>query len=383
MTRVRSRSWTGPSASFTVRGSAPYTQILAGGTETIEDLKHDLSLLGTADCGGPMLLNRELYDYQLATVTSGDWSGSRHYVQPWPPAAFPKETDGNIKASGTTAIARSSPTAPSFQATTFLGEAMSDGLPAITGAHLWRDTTRDALKTRGAAHGSSSEFLNYQFGWVPFVNDLRNFAKSVKNSHKILSDFHTGSGKNTRVGYQFPPSSTTGSLSGTTTNLIRADNVLGGTVSGAAWETRQSRTWFNGCFTYTIPTPPGFLGKSARWEADANKLLGTRLTPSAVWNLAPWSWALDWFGNYGDVMQNLSQIGHDGLVLKYGYVMYHWRQETMRYAYSSPTTTAASTRYLQEVKKRFPASPFFGFATPGELSVRQVAILTALGINRA
>jgi len=145
-----------------------------------------------------------------------------------------------------------------------------------------------------------------------------------------------------------------------------------------------NKAWFSGAYTYYAP-PTGPLASAMQFESQANHLLGSRLTPEVVWNLAPWSWALDWYGNMGDVMHNLSTIGHDGLVLKWGYVMNHTKFQVDVSVPSSTggfAPTACASRWIKETKVRYPASPYFGFGAAGSLSDRQSAILVALGMSR-
>jgi hypothetical protein len=122
------------------------------------------------------------------------------------------------------------------------------------------------------------------------------------------------------------------------------------------------------------------------FAAQADHLMGIRLTPETVWNLAPWSWAVDWFTNTGDIIHNISAFARDSLVMKYGYIMSHDHLDG--YCVMPGGTnfngniTGGSVTYLRDRKKRFPASPYFGFGTTGSLSAGQKAILLALGLSR-
>jgi hypothetical protein len=94
---------------------------------------------------------------------------------------------------------------------------------------------------------------------------------------------------------------------------------------------------------------------------------------------------MDWFGNVGDVLANMSALGSDGLVLKYGYVMCHnfYDVRRVQFPHVNNGGVSASSRRLGEVKKRFPASPYSYFAAPTSLSVKQSAILVALGLSKS
>jgi hypothetical protein len=118
----------------------------------------------------------------------------------------------------------------------------------------------------------------------------------------------------------------------------------------------------------------------------AKKLLGIIPTPSTLWNLAPWSWATDWFLNTGDVISNLTDWATDGLVMRYGYMMEH---TIVRDTYtltkpglSSPGVRVQPLTLVTETKMRRKANPFgFGLTWSG-LSPRQTAIAVALGLTR-
>jgi len=160
-------------------------------------------------------------------------------------------------------------------------------------------------------------------------------------------------------------------------------------TSCTASETYELRYWFSGAFRYHVPIGDSTWERLSRYEQYSNYLFGTRITPEVVWNLAPWSWAVDWFTNAGDVIHNISTLGFDGLVMQYGYAM---RQE-LRKAVIVHTTTGngfsglaaglrASRTEVIEFKQRVPANPY-GFGIDDiSLSKTQLAILAALGLTR-
>jgi hypothetical protein len=129
----------------------------------------------------------------------------------------------------------------------------------------------------------------------------------------------------------------------------------------------------------------------ARSALMAKKTLGLSLTPDTVWNLAPWSWAVDWFTNAGDVISNLTDWAVYGLCLRYGYIMEHTiARDTYTYVGGSKGAGFKRTEYLPppiilevETKIRRKANPFgFGLTWNG-LSPIQLAIAAALGITRS
>jgi len=144
------------------------------------------------------------------------------------------------------------------------------------------------------------------------------------------------------------------------------------------------RQWFSGAFTYHLPDYGSGLVGQAR---QANQLLGLSVTPEVLWNLTPWSWAVDWFSNVGDVIHNVQQMASNGLVLKYGYIMEHSIARDS-YRFSGPTgfkteVSPSVVTLVTETKVRRKATPFGFGLTLGGLSSTQKAIMAALGMSRA
>jgi hypothetical protein len=117
----------------------------------------------------------------------------------------------------------------------------------------------------------------------------------------------------------------------------------------------------------------------AYWQSQANRLLGVKLSPDTVWNLNPWTWAADWFANTGDLMTNVSNMGQDGLVLQYGYMMAS--EEVSTYSVASKNGAVTSRTRLVKRAKRIPASPYGFGVSLSTLTARQLAIITALGLS--
>lgn len=121
-----------------------------------------------------------------------------------------------------------------------------------------------------------------------------------------------------------------------------------------------------------------------RGLAKYDVLYGVAPTPDVLWNLAPWSWAVDWFANIGDVIENASNALLYSQVLRYGYVM-ETTTVTDTYTLESPNFKGGS-RFITSLetitKKRVKASPYgFGLTWDG-FNTYQLSILAALGISR-
>lgn len=297
-------------------------------------------------------------------------------------------TDTQLDSYGATAIDRCKPTNSIADASTFLGELVREGLPNLVGSTLWRSKTSQAR--RKAAGG---EYLNVQFGWAPLVGEISKFAEAVRKADKVIAQYERDSGKVVRRRYEFP-------IEKTNTEVVIATNQLprGFGLSEATNQTvyygrviRQRevvrRRWFSGAFTYYLPSGYDSRNGMVRMAAQAEKLFGINLTPETLWNVAPWSWAVDWFSNTGDVISNLEDFKRHGLIMHYGYMMEHTIvTDTYSHEYNTknnPSLPRVSTLVLRtESKKRRPANPF-GFGVKWEgLSPFQLSIAAALGLSR-
>lgn len=306
---------------------------------------------------------------------------------------------------GATAVAITSPTNQLANVATAMGELLQD-VPTIPGMHLWRSRLR-ALETVAVGAG---EFLNVVFGVLPTISDMQSFLKAVHKIDKRYDQFLRDAGRNVRRQYHFPKEKTV-----TTETLsdiyspVGTYTPTGGNIFLGQWgncypvyETIRTRTverdtWFSGAFTYHLPDWYDSQSETDRRRLMA-QLFGAKPDLVTLWNLAPWSWAIDWFSNAQNVIKNVQALITYGTVLRYGYVM---ETTTVTDTYTAgsriytPSKTAAENHVdppypsvhpltiKTVVKKRVQANPFgFGLEWDG-LSPIQLAIAAALGINRA
>lgn len=338
-------------------------------------------LSSETDVGGPMTLHRVLDQHTVTSPIRASLTVGRTglaqvtgYVLGTSPAVI--GSGSVINAFGTSAIAKVLPTNPNASLATAIGELRRDGLPSLPGSSL-KDSTSYARKAGG-------EYLNVEFGWLPLVSDLQDFARSVRNSRQLIDQYVRDSDR--KIRRRFTPQGVISNSVHTGGSLCYGQSVTGTTATVSRKE--ETRLWFSGAFKYHVPIDDGFYNRLLRYEALANHLFGTRITPELVWNLAPWSWAIDWFTNAGDVIHNISLMGVDGLVMQYGYAMRHHRVEERcsgGYSFSDNLgqhSGSVARLVASEWKQRVRANPY-GFGIDDvDLSNRQLAILAALGLSR-
>nr|UJQ85609.1 MAG: hypothetical protein 1 [Leviviridae sp.] len=355
--------------------------------ETSYSINHAKWPGGRWEGGGPWRLERSwtTYDPSPSSVvvdnynTGGGYlgTGSRrietptdgvvNFAPPVPPS------NSSLYADATTAIARIEPTKPAFDLSVFLGELRAEGIPNMPGQAL-REHTR-------LAKASGGEYLNVEFGWLPLVRGVRDFANVVHNSDKIVNSYQERANRVTKRSYEWPEYSEV---------AARACNFsmlppIGFFTGGGFHQRKFTRKWLEVDFIYYLPTGSSRGEKISRYGSYARKLLGIDLTPEVLWNLSPWSWAADWFANTGDVMHNLSALGTDGLLMRNGYIMCHSglvsNSSGTYYPFGRPPLRMVRTT-TEETKIRLDAHPFGFGVTSGSLNMKQKAILGALGLSK-
>jgi len=369
---------------------------------------HNPFRLGGDDVGGPFWSSKSVYESDSNQVVAqglGRWyEGTLHCANFPGTTLYPTDVGRNpakpgnfdsLIIAGSTAISRTVPTNPISGASVAIGEAR-EGFPRFVGSTLLNRTRH--LRSVG------DEYLNVEFGWKPMIRDLLSFGKSVKESNKVLRQMYrdSGAGNSIHRSYSFPVQKSKSEPDGPKWSWyspfkcdgsqLDAWMIGSGPIEGgySQYSTSETKTWFSGAYSYVMPREPtNFIGNLDRWDAEVNKLYGTRLTPSTLWNLAPWSWAADWFSNTGDVLANMSAFSNDSLVLKYGYIMRSTRElhHTTWQGYINQPGGSTRLVSLREAhggqsKLRLRATPY-GFGIDiGSFSPRQIAISAAVGVSQ-
>jgi len=293
----------------------------------------------------------------------------------------------------TFAIAQCAPSNATADLSVMIGELAKEGLPKMVGSSL-KSWLNMSAKDRRKAIGS--EYLNYDFGWKPLVKDLHDISHAIKDADAIWRQYARDAGKLVRRRYEFPIKRDTKMkdlgligpwISPSVSTLINRETYrLDGKVLRE--HSISKRQWFSGAFTYYVPGVNATSGAIAENVIQAKKLLGLSLTPDTLWNLQPWSWAIDWFANVGDVLNNWSNWAIDGQVLAYGYFM---EETSSKYKYTYVGDTRMRSAGMRpwdletsvKTKRRLKATPYgFGLNWDG-FSSSQKATIAALGLAKS
>jgi hypothetical protein len=292
-------------------------------------------------------------------------------------------SDSQMDVYGTRCIAKCAPTNPLSNMGQFLGELKD--LPRFFNPFEWKDKAHSFKKL---AEKGSDEYLNVEFGWLPFLSDINSFFKVTDNFTRNIQQYDRDSGRHIRRSTELlSTTSTTSTTLGTNFGPFPSPLTLvtPGTLTKDV--VLSQRVWFSGSFTYYLPPIDGSVHSYyERYLAYAQHLYGLRIGPDLLWKLTPWSWAIDWFSNTGSVVRNWDAFATQGLVMHYGYVMEHKTQTSTYnlkgFKLSSNPLSQLTDIETEQSKRRRPATPYGFGLNPATFSPFQVGIITALGINR-
>jgi len=352
------------------------------------------------DIGGPFLSARVEYDFPIYT-NHMQWSafgqtwtydgpvianpviywGSDLTNTGWKNDAMSAVDSLDLRiALGSTAISRCAPAAPEASLGTTLVELKREGLPSLL--PISRNMRGDVEFFRSLG----SNYLNVEFGWKPFLADIRAAARSIQNQDQIVRKLQENSGKRMRRQYRFPDVVESSLYSQDGQPPWPSLNAYALSQAGRSITRKMSKkTWFSGEFIYHYPSVDD--PAPEQLLAWSRHVLGVDLTPETLWNITPWTWLFDWFANVGDFLSNISAMTSDDLALRYGYLMQEVVEEYKHEHFGVNAQDGSLPPYLygtfrRKVKSRIRATPYgFGLNWDG-FSARQMAILAALGVTR-
>jgi hypothetical protein len=313
------------------------------------------------------------------------------FGNPWP--TLPTLSESLINSNGARLIRNTIPTSPVAGLAQFFGE-LREGIPSLP--------AMTALRNKTLSRGLGSEYLNTQFGIRPFISDIQKLALSVQTGAKLLRQLKRDSGLQVRRKsslnreVEFTDVDTTGiswymymprrNLQGNQAQLFYDNSSP--YVELKCTEYKTTRAWFSGAYQYFLHDAGNLIGRLERYEQQANLLLGSEITPETIWQLTPWSWLVDWFGDVDTFLWNAVRLSSDNLVLRYGYVM-HETHASREYRVTGLTPRdgefprSVYVTYEITRKQRHRATPY-GFGVDlSALNATRSAILGALGLTRA
>lgn len=247
------------------------------------------------------------------------------------------------------------------------------------------NTVREIVTFKALRPGST--YLSYQFGFAPLGQDIARAASSVLNFQKKWKTFLDGSGELHSRKVWAP----TKSYSLETKDSTQAMFLVHGLPSASrvwqpgtdSWEVRETASAF--CLWEYFLGYHGLTPKLEMYAQKAEKLLGLTLTPSLIWELAPWSWLVDWFADVGGFISYHQDIADYSLAMRRAGVMYQREVAYTRRATFTEwgqTVPVEHTVFQTQKVRRKARSPYGIRTNWDELSSFQLSILAALGLSR-
>jgi hypothetical protein len=223
---------------------------------------------------------------------------------------------------------------------------------------------------------SANSYLNWQFGWVPLINDLRKLMDFNARVDRRVREFHSlyNKGGLRRKLTLAVDNKEDHSVINTESNL--ADLI---TCQQNRFSTR--RRWATVRWLPTSLPPVDESGE----RALARKLVfDLQLSKSNLWQAMPWSWLIDWFVNIGDFIEankNTIPVSHSPVcIMEQKVTKVSWVQcNAQDFGFGKDAGTGSAIR---QSKTRAVIPGTFLSTTPF-LGIRQLSILGALAITKA
>jgi len=334
------------------------------------------------------------YSHRETFVRSGagtSWArGCLNPGAPYPPSISPLD----VNFYGNKAISAVSPNAPNANLAQTAAEIVREKGIALPGTSLFAWLESRALFYRSLG----KEYLNITFGWKPFLNDLYKIIHEMLSINEEIRKYSAISGIATDRRYDFLPieSSSSSELPpgrylsmGPGSNIGAWPELYSGSMDRPLTmsSSLSQRIYFTGNFVFALGPSKGLLGQLEAFEQLANKLLGTRITPTVLWELTPWSWLVDWFVGVQDAISAAGLQLDDGVLMRWAYLMRETRASNTWsvnadnfYVFGPSGSISATTHFVK--KERVRGTPFGFGLNPAAFTGNQWAILAALAISK-
>lgn len=247
----------------------------------------------------------------------------------------------------------------------------------------------------------ADNFLNQQFGWIPFVQDVYDICNVAINAKEFMIELQNMNNQWTkRKGTLFD--TTVGDAiinqlgSGIGIRVQPRGNLLDQCVDtggdGVPYryfvsEHIRQRVWAEGKAKFYRPEFDTSLLSHDDPTMEVRRyitLLGARVTPALLYKITPWTWLIDWFTTIGSTLDGLEAAALDGVVYKDLYCMHYQERELVLHQsikFPSGLHNLEFRRRFVSKNRTIPEVPFGFGLSPTMLSGKQWAILGALGLT--
>jgi hypothetical protein len=321
-------------------------------------------------------LDIEHHDYYWIPM-EGKW-GPPGYVREYK-NYYPNSVNGplvplatslmDIDAAATAVLARTNPGRPILSVPTFVYELKD--LPGMI-----KDIGQYKLKQLDKVRNHANWSLSYQMGWKPLISDLLKtltFQEEVERRVDELQRLWSSKGLKRRLKL--------GSDSKAQDFPFVLESQLGVTFNAIWKNATTAKMWGTVRWKPTaVPsTPPGSKELNRYAFGLVTGVQGFR--PEVLWDMMPWSWMIDWFGNVGDYLAATS----NNVPCEHGLVNIMRQTNTQIYLTRTDNKDIVKggegyARY--ERKERFIRTGAVITASLPFLNGRQLSILGALALQR-
>lgn len=377
-------------------GSPPYEQggpflvLKVGSTTMPENTVHGHVDLISAD-------GTERYAGGFYPCISAQFDTMPGFVTPSTPTGTKLSKFPSVASDASKAWNKAKPKIQKVDGFTFFKEG--DDIPRMlkTTARVFSDSWKalggNVRDTVMNPRNVADHFLNTQFGWVPFLHDVRDFHDTFVNNDKYVRDLSDRNGRSERRRVSLGEVTTDRELQSGFGELFTPLTLFPRYGSGSAsptWSLRETvtkKTWAVGKFRFYLQEfdmgNPDYMSAFNRVRRQMD-LYGLRICPTNLYNSIPWTWAIDWVSNARDYVDRANDWLVDSLTAEYFYVMTHtvttWTYTNVLPFVSGGVTLTCSR--TTETKQRVEASSPYGIDVSWDsLSPRQLAILAALKIT--
>lgn len=240
----------------------------------------------------------------------------------------------------------------------------------------------------------ADHFLNIQFGWNPFLSDLKRFYATTRDFGKIVDRMERQNGQWVRRRVTLKSETTVKYLNAGIGNTLFPNTFFDNAqwMSGnALWQLREEKTTQISAVGKFRFYRPEFDKDRPKNMVTINRLLqiatlyGVRVNPSNIYKATPWTWAIDWISNTGDLIDHANDVAIDSVASKYVFLMQH--EVTKRiFVQTIPFhDSRLSFEFVRiiDTKQREEGHSPYGFSLDvSNLTARQFAIAGALGLSR-
>lgn len=255
----------------------------------------------------------------------------------------------SLRGEASKLMRRMTPTRPDWDLTRFIIElkdvnrifATAASLPDTLRPLVSQSSRSDARIGRDFAVQSGATYLGYQFGVAPTVSDVMKGAEAIVKADEKFGQFVRDSAMHVKrsssldllhftdslsqnelfSSFGSDPSRSVVRLPGGSrlgrVDYLRPDPIAVNIDARVGYSVSvKERLVAFATFEYFVGDPDGYLSRMDQYVAKAKKTLGSGLTASVLYEVAPWSWMIDWHLDIGGLLNYQQSVADYGTVAR-------------------------------------------------------------------